>query len=182
MTKTMINGFCLAILAVLLTGCGLTSNDDLRAWMEAERNQSHPAVQPIQEPKKFVAEPYVVENLPDPFNSEKLTVALKKASAQMESNAALVAPELNRRKEPLESYPLDTMVMVGSVNKAGKPIALINVEKNLYQVSVGNYLGQNYGKIIKISETQIRLREIVQDSTGEWIERVATLELQEKVK
>lgn len=174
--------YFLSCLSIALAGCTFGGADDLREWMELERSQSHPIVQPIQEPKKFAAEPYVVENLPDPFNSEKLTVALRKASAQMESNAALVAPELNRRKEPLESFPLDTMAMVGSVNKAGKPIGLVKVEKNLYQVNVGNYLGQNFGKIIKISETEIRLREIVQDSTGEWIERMATLELQEKVK
>ena len=84
-----------------------------------------------------------------------------------------------RRKEPLEAYPLDAVKMVGSLNKTGVPTALVSVDKLLYQVRTGNYLGQNYGKIVGISETNMRLREIVQDSTGDWVERMTTLDLQE---
>jgi type IV pilus assembly protein PilP len=87
---------------------------------------------------------------------------------------------MNRRKEPLEAYPLDSMVMVGSVNKQGRPSALLRVENLLYQVNPGDYIGQNYGKITKITETEVALREIVQDAAGEWIERMSTLQLQEK--
>ena len=92
------------------------------------------------------------------------------------------APELARRKEPLEAYPLDSMVMVGSLVKAGQPIALLRVDNLLYQVRAGAYLGQNYGRVMKIGESEIVLREIVQDSAGEWIERKATLQLQEGSK
>ena len=70
--------------------------------------------------------------------------------------------------------------MVGSLNRNGQPVALVTVDKLLYQVRVGNYLGQNYGRITRISETELGLREIVQDAAGEWIERVATLQLQER--
>ena len=97
-------------------------------------------------------------------------------------NRTLTAPELARRKEPLEAFPLDTMAMVGSLNKVGKPTALLKVDQLLYQVQVGNYLGQNYGRITAITETAIQLREIVQDATGDWIERTASLELQEGAK
>ena len=69
--------------------------------------------------------------------------------------------------------------MVGSLNKEGQPTALINVDKLLYQVKVGNHLGQNYGRIVAITETEVRLREIVQDPGGDWVERTTTLELQE---
>jgi len=98
---------------------------------------------------------------------------------QSVTNASLVAPEMARRKQPLESYPLDAMTMVGSLNKTGIPTALLSVEKLLYQVRVGDYLGQNYGKIVKISETGVQIREIVQDGAGDWIERMTALELQE---
>ena len=98
---------------------------------------------------------------------------------QVASNAALIAPEMARRKEPLEAFPLDTMSMVGSLNKVGHPTALLKVDKLLYQVQVGAYLGQNYGRITEITETGIQLREIVQDATGDWIERNASLALQE---
>ena len=74
------------------------------------------------------------------------------------------------------------MAMVGSLNKVGKPTALLKVDQLLYQVQVGNYLGQNYGRITAITETAIQLREIVQDATGDWIERTASLELQEGAK
>ena len=94
----------------------------------------------------------------------------------------LLAAELKRRKEPLEAYPLDTMSMVGSINKETRPYALLRVDNLLYQVKVGDYIGQNYGRITKITETQIELREIVQDAAGEWIERPSTLQLQEKAR
>ena len=72
--------------------------------------------------------------------------------------------------------------MVGSVNKNGQPFALLRVDRLLYQVKVGDYLGQNYGRITGISETEITLREIVQDAAGEWIERSAALQLQERAR
>ena len=87
----------------------------------------------------------------EPFSSQKLTQALKRESTQASSNAALIAIELARRKEPLESSPLDTVSMVGSLVKAGQPVALVRVDKLLYQVRVGNYLGLNYGRITKVS-------------------------------
>jgi type IV pilus assembly protein PilP len=111
-----------------------------------------------------------------------LAQALKRDSNQATANAALIAPELNRRKEPLEAMPLDTVAMVGSLVKLGQPVALVRVENLLYQVRIGNYLGQNYGRITKISETELALREIVQDAAGEWTERMATLQLQEGSK
>ena len=85
-------------------------------------------------------------------------------------------------KELAEKYGQDVMTMVGSLNKTGTPTALLKVDNLLYQVRLGNYLGQNYGKITKISETAVELREIVQDATGDWIERTASLDLQEGKK
>ena len=118
----------------------------------------------------------------DPFNILKLTQALRKESAQAAANAALVAPELTRRTEALEAYPLDSMTMVGSLIKVGLPVALVKVDNLLYQVKTGNYLGQNYGRVTKVTETELTIREIVQDAAGEWVERPATLQLQERSK
>jgi type IV pilus assembly protein PilP len=94
----------------------------------------------------------------------------------------LVAPHLNRRKEPLEAFPLDAMTMVGSLDRSGQKVALVRVDNLLHQVRAGNYLGQNYGQVIKIDENEVVLREIVQDAAGEWIERNTVLQLQEKAK
>ena len=172
----------LASAALSLTGCGASQEDEIRAWMVEERNQTHSKVKPIPEPKQFKPEAYTNAAAMEPFSNQKLTQALKRDSAQVASNGGLVAPELLRRKEPLESFPLDAMVLVGSIWKAGQPVALVRVDNLLYQVKMGNYLGQNYGKVTKINETEVSLREIVQDAVGEWIERVSTLELQEKSK
>jgi type IV pilus assembly protein PilP len=173
----------LSLGAALIAGCGVSSEDELRAWMQEERNQMRPRVPPIAEPKPFVPQDYAGETATDPFSIDKLTAALKRDSTQASSTSnALVAPELARRKEALEAFPLDTMAMVGSLIQEGQPAALIRVDKLLYQVRLGSYLGLNYGRVTRITETEVTLREIVQDAVGEWIERPATLQLQENVK
>jgi type IV pilus assembly protein PilP len=169
-------------MALLLSACGSSGQDELQEWMTVQKAQTKPRVQPIPEPKKFVPQAYTQEASTDPFSNQKLTQALKRESAQSASNAALVAPELARRKEPLEGFPLDSMAMVGSLAKEGRPVALVRVDNLLYQVRPGNYLGQNFGKIVKVDETEVVLREIVQDAAGEWIERTAKLQLQERSK
>lgn len=168
--------------AGFLSGCGASKEDDVRQWMAEERNRTQPKVAPIPAPKQFKPEPYSNASALEPFSNQKLTQALKRDSSQVAANVALIAPELARRKEPLEAYPLDTMALVGSIIKSGQHVALLNVDSLLYQVRVGGYLGQNYGKVTKITETEITLREIVQDAVGEWIERVATIQLQEGTK
>jgi type IV pilus assembly protein PilP len=178
-SKTLI---AIACAAVLLPACGSSGQEDLQAWMAEQRTLTKPHVQPNPEPKKFTPQAYTQEASTDPFSNQKLTQALKRESAQSTSNAGLVAPELARRKEPLESYPLDSMQMVGSLMKEGLPVALLRVDNLIYQVRPGNYVGQNYGKIMKVGETDVVLREIVQDAAGEWIERTATLQLQERSK
>lgn len=167
---------------VFLPGCGSSKDDDIRQWMVEERNQTRPKVAAIPAPKQFKPEAYVNGSALEPFSNQKLTQALKRDSSQAASNGALVAPELARRKEPLEAYPLDAMSLVGSIVKAGQPVALVKVDNLLYQVKLGNYLGLSYGKVVKITEAEVTLREIVQDAVGEWIERIATLQLQEKSK
>lgn len=168
-------------LLALLAGCGVSGEDELRQWMAEQRQQVRPRVNPIPEPKPFQPEPYAGEGLADPFGKEKLNMVLRRAAAQLQVHP-LMAQELKRRKEPLEAFPLDTMTLVGSLVKEGRPLALIRVDKLLYQVRIGDHMGQNYGRVTRITETEVTVREIVQDAVGEWIERPATLLLQEKMK
>nr|WP_315430136.1 pilus assembly protein PilP [uncultured Albidiferax sp.] len=174
---------CLSgILGLALVGCSVSGEDELRQWMSEQRSQVHPKVMPLVEPKKFLPQAYTQEAAVDPFSLQKLTQALKRDSTQSVANTALIAPELARRKEALEAYPVDSMAMVGSLRKAGQPVALLRIDNLLYQVRVGNYLGLNYGRVTKIDESELTLREIVQDSTGDWVERSASLVLQEGAK
>jgi type IV pilus assembly protein PilP len=168
--------------ALVLAGCAGSGEEELQAWMKLQRSQAKPNIAPISEPKKFTPQDFVVDVAAEPFGNQRLAQALRQESGTATSNAALVAPELNRRKEPLESMPLDSMKMVGSLNRSGKLVAIVKVDNLLYQVRPGNYLGPNYGRITKVSETEVVMREIVQDAAGEWIERAATLQLQERSK
>lgn len=161
--------------AAVLAGCG-AQQDELQQWMAQQRNEVKPNVEPLAAPKKFEAQPYRMADGTDPFSAQKLSVALRQETRQPSS---LLAAEMNRRKEPLEAYPLDSMSMVGSVSRQGRQYALLKVDRLLYQVKAGDYLGQNFGKVVKITETDVSLREIVQDAAGEWIERMSSLQLQE---
>lgn len=174
--------FPILLLAFAVAGCGSSDQEELQQWMAEQKSQTRPKVDRLPEPTKFLPQPYTQEGATEPFSNQKLAQALKRDSNQATANAALITPELSRRKEPLEAYPLDAVAMVGSLIKIGQPVALVRVDNLLYQIRAGNYLGQNYGRIIKVSETGLTLREIVQDAAGEWIERTATLQLQEGLK
>lgn len=166
-------------IAVVLGACS-PAHEDLRQWMGEQRSTMVPRVSPVAEPKPYEPLDYTEALSPDPFGSERLTQALRRESGVSGGGAALMASELNRRKEPLEAYPLDVMAMVGSLKRGGQPLALVRVDRLLHQVRPGQYLGQNYGKVTEITENRVMLREIVQDGAGEWIERSAELQLQEK--
>ena len=166
-----------ALLAgLLLAGCS-ADMDELQLWMKQERDQARATIKPLVPPKKFLPQPYEASLGVDPFSTQKLSVAIKQEASQPNS---LLTAEMNRRREPLEAYPLDSMSMVGSLTRQSQRFALLRVDNLLYQVKDGAYLGQNFGRVMKISETDITLREVVQDAAGEWIERTSTLQLQEK--
>ena len=173
----------LRLTAVVLTALTLAAcsaeHDELKQWMDQQRREVKPNITPLTPPKHFDPEPYSAAQAVEPFSTQKLTVAIKQEARGPNS---LLAAELNRRKEPLEAFPLDSMSMVGSVQRGGRPFALLRVDNLLYQVKTGDYLGQNYGRVTKITETGIDLREIVQDAAGEWIERSASLQLQERAR
>lgn len=170
-------GWCVGLtLVALLAGCG-DPHEELQGWMDQQRRDAKPHVPPLLPPRKFDPQPYTAARDVEPFSGQKLQVALKQETRQPNS---LLASELNRRREPLEAYPLDSLEMVGSVVRSGRPYALLKADNLLYQIKVGDYIGQNYGRVTRISETEIALREIVQDAIGEWVERASTLTLLER--
>lgn len=169
-------------LASVLAGCGSGEQDELQQWMAERRSQVRMRVTPLTAPKQFVPQSYTQDAGVDPFSMQRLASVLRQGSGQGVVNTGLLAPELARRKEPLESYPLDAMAMVGSLRRDGKPVALVRVDNLLYQVRLGEHLGLNYGKVTRIDEAEVILREIVQDGSGDWIERTGSLQLQEKIK
>lgn len=160
----------------LLAGCSDNGITEVKQWMEETKRQTPVVVNKIAEPKTFTPFAYGGKDTIDPYNPEKLAAAM----ARMQSSTGSgIKPDLERRREPLESFPLDALVMVGTLQKAGASFALLQSDKSVFQIRTGNYIGQNFGLVTRITEAEVELKEIVQDASGEWVERPAKLELQE---
>ena len=154
---------------VALAGCGGESHQDLRAWMAAQGAGVKGKLDPLPQMKPYEPFAYNAFDLPDPFKPRKI---------EPTKGGSKLAPDLARRKEPLESYPLESLNMVGTLAKGKATYALVRTpDKDVYQVSAGNYLGQNFGVILGITESEIRMKELVQDGSGDWTERTGTLQL-----
>lgn len=167
----------LLLSVTVLGGCSDAGVSDVAQWMQQTKQQTRVIVKPIAAPKKFTPFAYDAKGREDPFSLNKMTVAFAKSRA-----GSGLQPDLNRRREALESYPLDSLHMVGTLSKAGLTYAVLRADKSIYRVKVGNYIGQNFGMITKITDTEVDLKEVVQDASGEWVEREAKLELQETQK
>ena len=158
--------------AVALAGCS-SEMDDLKTFVRDSDKGLPRRIDPLPAVKPF--EPFTYEgfDLPDPFKPRKLT-------PPKEGGGGGIAPDLNRRKEPLEAFPLEQLKMVGTLSQGKDTYALVRADKTLYRVKKGNYMGQNFGLITDVTENEIKLKEIVQDSAGDWAERQSVLPLLEE--
>lgn len=165
-----------AVAALLVSACGGSEQEELRAWVKEQDNMPRPRIQPLPEVKPFEAFEYAADKdgLIDPFKPRKI-------EAPEQAGGGGIRPDLNRPREPLEAYPLENLKMVGTLAQHKQFFALIKPpDSNLFRVKQGNYLGQNFGFITEINEAAVKLKEIVQDSAGDWVERVSTLQLQDE--
>lgn len=172
----------LALLAVPflgLTGCGDHGISEVQGWMGQVKKETRVVVQKVSEPKVYVPVAYTGKSDLDPFNPTKLLVALAKQKAASGNG---LKPDMERRREALEAFPLDSLKMVGTIERGKMKNALIQMDKTVFQARVGNYIGQNFGMITNISDTEVDIKEIVQDAAGDWTERQSKLELQEAKK
>ncbi|MFZ9677417.1 MAG: pilus assembly protein PilP [Quisquiliibacterium sp.] len=165
--RAMRLAFCALALPALLVACG-TGEEELRTWMQQQRAGIPIKVTKVEAPKKY--EPYRYQSAaqPDPFGAP---VIVSRASSTLQ-------PDASRRREVLESFPLDTIRMIGRIASGNREHALLQVGDMVYQARVGNYAGQNHGRITGVTEGEVRLVELVQDAAGDWIERQAVLTLQ----
>lgn len=160
--------------AILLTGCGDGDVQEVRDWMKQVQRETMPKVKPLPEPKEFVPYAYNPGAAVEPFSEAKLLNEMARVAA---SNPNPLQPNANRPRELLENYPLDIMRMVGTLQKGGANYALVQIDAQIHQVRAGQRIGQNHGLVTRISEGAIDIREVVQDATGDWVERKATIEL-----
>jgi type IV pilus assembly protein PilP len=165
----------LAAMCVLIAACS-SEQSELQAWMAQETKAVAPTKEKINEPKAF--EPYRYENAGqmDPFSNAKLATALDR----LQKAKGGLQPDLNRRREVLENFPLENIRMVGHLANNKSAFALLQAENVVYQAKIGNYLGQNFGVITKMSDGEVQIKELVQDAAGEWTERETALRIQEK--
>ena len=162
--------YAILVVATLALGaCGGQTHQDLRNWMAEQGKGAKGKLDPLPQVKPYEPFAYNAFDLPDPFKPRKIEPA---------KGDSKLAPDLARRKEPLEAYPLESLNMVGTLQKNSQVYALVRTpDKDLYQVRPGNHLGQNYGVILGVSDSEIKLKELVQDGSGDWTERSSSLQL-----
>lgn len=168
----------LMLVPAFVGACGAAGETEIRQWMAEVRQSMKPTTEPVPPPKEFTPFAYDSRGLVDPFDSQKVVMAVARQQ-QARSTSSSLRPDLDRRRETLEGFSLDQIRMVGMMKQGGTNVALLETGGATHLVRVGNYVGQNFGLVTRISETEVQLKEIVQDAAGEWVERPAKLELQE---
>lgn len=166
------------LMAMALTlgvaGCKYETASSVEAWMAQTRKNTRVQALPLREPKIFTPYAYSAQGNIEPFSTDKLDMAYLR-----QRNIGGINPDFNRRREPLESFPIESVRMVGTVFQKGKHIALVQVDTMIYQIQAGNYIGQNFGKIDRITDRAIEITELIPDASKVWTKRAMRLELQE---
>ena len=163
--------FSICLISLGLFACSNDKSDDLDHFIKNSAKEMRPKIKPLPEVKPYMALQYNADGkLSDPFRSRKAS-----------SKTGILQPSMSRPKEPMEAYPLESIKYVGQLSKTNLTYALLLTPDNgVQQVKVGNYVGQNFGMITKITDSEVVLKEIVQDElSGDWVERISNLPLQE---
>lgn len=178
MKKTLVPALGL-IMSLLLAACAGGEHDGLRQWMEENSRDLRGRVDPLPEVKPYEPIPYEVADQVDPFQSSKIEPTSRRG--QGAGNAGQFQPDFEARdlrNSVLEKYPLESLTMIGRLVVNNQPLAVIKYEDNVRQVKVGDYIGLDFGMVTQVTENEVKLRELIQDSAGEWTERQSSLHLQ----
>ena len=167
----------LVALAIAVAGCGADEHGDLKEELNQLTKDLRGRVDPLPQVRPYEPVPYTAEGVIDPFRPERIEVASARGSPS--ASAALIEEQKKRPPEPLEAFPLESIQMLGTITQQKETFALVKAGPNLYRVKKGNYMGQNFGVITTIDEGQISVKELVQDSTGDWVERMSSLQMLE---
>ena len=172
-------GLALVVLPAMM-GCSGGEHDDLRQWMDENAKGLRGNIQKLPEVQPYQPVPYEVEAMLDPFRPAKIE---PESRGKRAAGANGVTPDFDARdarNSPLEKYPLESLKMVGYLNVNNRPMALILVDQQVRQVKVGDYMGLDFGMVTKVTETDLTLRELIEDSGGDWSERVSVIHRQGK--
>ena len=169
--KSALKFALIAPLIFLQGACSGNKGDDLDKFMATAANDMSKGVEPLPEVLPYSPLQYNADGaLSDPFKARKAS-----------NKSGSLQPNINRPKEALEAYPLESLKYVGSMSKNKLSYALIKAPDNtIQQVKKGNYVGPNFGLVTQINESAIEIKEIIQDDlTGDWVERNSSINLQE---
>ncbi len=165
------------LLAGSLTACGGSNTEDLQSYVDEVKKRQHPRIEPLPEFAPYETHLYQAAGDRDPFTAPVYSAPRSKAAKAAGDG---ISPNFNRAREPLEAEPLDSLRMVGTLERNGNSWALVRMnDSTIHRVKPGNYIGQNHGKIISITESEMGVTEIVPDGLGGWMERQAALALSE---
>ncbi|MBP7369817.1 MAG: pilus assembly protein PilP [Arenimonas sp.] len=171
MKRTYIKKQIVLLSIVMLLSACTRGDSDLLSWINQIKNRPAPPLDPLP----LVEDPPVVE-----YSSLGLRDPFAKPPINRMSTGTGPSPDLNRRRQPLEAFTLDSLYMVGTIGKGPNPVGLILApDKVTYRVSPGSYLGQSDGRVISVSPDHIDMVELVPDGNGGWMERQATIALSE---
>jgi len=176
--KNLPRWLTMASIAGLLAACSNNPTADLEKYVETIKSQQKSSIEPLPEFEPFETFTYSAEELRDPFTPPVFSHPAAAVVASAGGNG--IKPDFDRPREPLEEYPLDSLRMVGTMQKGQETWALIlDKDDAIHRVQPGNYLGQNNGKITRVTEFEVELTEIIPDGLGGWMERPASIAISE---
>lgn len=167
----------IATSVLLLAACGGEEHSDIKEWMKESTKDMRGHVPPLPEVKPFPVVSYDAGDLVDPFQPSKI-------ESDKKAGGGGLKPDMDRRKEELEKYPLSSIAFVGLLRNDKMMYAVLVADKRIYRVKIGNYMGQNYGMVTDIQASpgledgKLVLKELVQDPSGDWVERETVIDMQ----
>ncbi|UCV03934.1 pilus assembly protein PilP [Dechloromonas denitrificans] len=171
----------LVALCGALGACSGGDHEDLKQWMVESTKDMRGSVPKVPEVLPYQPVPYEVEGVLDPFKPNKIEPESKYKQAAGKGGA--FQPDFEAREmrnSLLEKYPIESLKMIGYLNINNRPMAAIQVDDKVKQVKVGDYIGLDFGMVTQITDKEVELRELIQDSAGDWSERKSSLYLQSK--
>jgi type IV pilus assembly protein PilP len=161
-----------------LAACDRAEHADLQAELRELTKDAKGKVDPLPQVKPYEPVAYAAMTEADPFGPAKIKLLNPKPDEKAGGDGK-PGPDMARPKQPLEAFPLESMRMVGTLSRNKQTFALLKADQGIFRVQVGNFIGQNYGLITKISDGEISLKEMVQEGDGNWTERISSVMLQE---
>lgn len=163
------------VLALGACGRGISSTPgdapNLQKWVADVRARPAPPLEPLPVMQQFETFEYAAQDLRDPFSDAWSNPA----------GGAGLRPDPDRPKQPLEQYPLDSLDMVGTIGQGGSQVALVMApDRVTHRIRPGAYLGQNDGRVVSVHEDRVELVELVPDGAGGWLERPASIALEDQ--